>query len=252
MRVIYSIVSFLLVLGFFLSSCSVEKRRYDSGFYIQRPGSSAVHKSRVVQHQEPSLAGVEHLATEELAMLSNDAHTAIELELKQTTCIENSEISTVFIPSPPQSDSLQPCSKLVLNNGNEISAVMIEIGPTDVRYKRCENQGGPYYVLPKSLIFLVQSPNGENEILSPQTSSPSESRAPRTYPWGVIGTLLGTLGLFVAGIPLGLLAIIFSGVSLDKIKREPDKYKGRGWAIAGLIMGGLSVLGALLYILFFL
>ncbi len=252
MRFIYSVFSFLLVLSFLLSSCSIEKRRYESGFYIQSKKTNAVSKANSATDRTSTLADIEPVATQELALLSHANNSALEPGIEVVPVIQQTRIPEIFSTALPAKDSLQPCSKLVLNNGNEISALVIEIGTTEVRYKRCENQAGPDYVLPKSLIFLIQSPNGENEIISPKADKPSESGSARTNPLGVLGTLFGALGLLAFGIPLGILALILSGLALGKIKQEPDRHKGKGWAIAGMILGGLSILGGVLYIALFL
>lgn len=64
--------------------------------------------------------------------------------------------------------------------------------------------------------------------------------------WGAIaGFISGVISIFIAGIPLGLLAIIFSSIALNNIKKYPVTYSGKGLAIAGLILGILGFIGAI-------
>lgn len=56
--------------------------------------------------------------------------------------------------------------------------------------------------------------------------------------------VLGILSLFIAGIPLGILAIVFGTISMNKL----EKGKGRGMAIAGLVLGIIGVVGALAFL----
>lgn len=60
-------------------------------------------------------------------------------------------------------------------------------------------------------------------------------------------TLLGVL-FFPLAIAGGVLCI----VALGQFKKEPDRWKGKGWALAGVILAGISVLAALLLVGLFL
>lgn len=66
-----------------------------------------------------------------------------------------------------------------------------------------------------------------------------QTKPPKTEKLGLFGFILSFLGIIpVIGIPFGILGIIFGAISLRKIKRNPAKYKGRGFAIAGMVIGG--------------
>ncbi|GAB4027168.1 hypothetical protein GCM10028773_57800 [Spirosoma koreense] len=52
----------------------------------------------------------------------------------------------------------------------------------------------------------------------------------------IAALVCGILSFFLLGIVLGPLAIIFGGVALSKIRKEPG-LKGRGMAVAGLVLG---------------
>ncbi len=69
---------------------------------------------------------------------------------------------------------------------------------------------------------------------------------PKLEALGLVGLLLGTAGLFIAGIPLGTAAVILGIVSLVKFQKHPQKFKGRGFAIAALIVGLLAIIGAII------
>lgn len=73
---------------------------------------------------------------------------------------------------------------------------------------------------------------------------------------GFVTSVLGSFGLLalssvgVVGLAVGLLAgitgIVLSAIALKRIKKSPEKPKGRGLAIAGLILGILDVTMTLL------
>jgi|GEM_PF-1347404 len=58
----------------------------------------------------------------------------------------------------------------------------------------------------------------------------------------IASLVLGIVSLFVAGIPLGILAVIFGSISMRRL----EKGNGRGMAVAGLILGLVGILGALI------
>lgn len=66
----------------------------------------------------------------------------------------------------------------------------------------------------------------------------------------IAGFVTGLVGLFVFGIILGALGVVFSSIALKRIKREPENRSGRGLAIAGLVLGIVSVVGALVVLAF--
>ena len=82
--------------------------------------------------------------------------------------------------------------------------------------------------------------------------------APQTEPMALVSMILGIVGiLFVLSMCLPIFsipAVILGHLSRAKLRREPE-YTGDGMALAGLICGYIgiciSVLGILIYILFF-
>lgn len=67
--------------------------------------------------------------------------------------------------------------------------------------------------------------------------------------FGLAGFILSIPGLVpIICLPLAILALIFGIISLRKIKRNPTFYKGKGFAIASIILGVLGILGVLIFI----
>ncbi|MEZ5174517.1 MAG: hypothetical protein R2850_13680 [Bacteroidia bacterium] len=49
-------------------------------------------------------------------------------------------------------------------NGEEIKAKILEISPSEIKYKRFDYQQGPTIILPTSDVFMVKYPNGEKQM----------------------------------------------------------------------------------------
>jgi type IV pilus assembly protein PilA len=83
------------------------------------------------------------------------------------------------------------------------------------------------------------------------TSAPAVSTPAGTTPAVVTGAPAKTsgkaiasfiCGIFVFCFPASILAIIFGLLSLSDIRKSADRLKGKGLAIAGLVLGGLGIL----------
>lgn len=59
--------------------------------------------------------------------------------------------------------------------------------------------------------------------------------------FAIAGFVCSITAILFAGFILGTLGLIFSAVALHRIKNNPEKYKGKKFAIAGLIIGIVAV-----------
>ncbi len=55
---------------------------------------------------------------------------------------------------------------IVMKNGDEIPAKVFEIGDTEIKYKKCDNQNGPTYSLKKEDVLMVKYPNGSKDVFA--------------------------------------------------------------------------------------
>jgi hypothetical protein len=60
--------------------------------------------------------------------------------------------------------------------------------------------------------------------------------------WAIASFCCGVVGLFILGIPLGVCAVVFGALGMSNQKRL------RGLAIAGLVLGVIDIVGALIVI----
>lgn len=58
---------------------------------------------------------------------------------------------------------------------------------------------------------------------------------------------LAVIGFVVSLFCCGPIGIALSAIGLSQINKEPRKYKGKGFAIAGIILGIISIVVGLLY-----
>jgi hypothetical protein len=152
-------------------------------------------------------------------------------------------------------DQQSGCDTIILKSGSRIIGKVEEIGQSEIRYRRCDNITGPVISIAKSGVNRILYVNGTHEIMvsdspivlgSPEVK-PVYSHAPvKSEPLGIAGFISGLIGLFIAGVPLGTLAVIFGVISIGKIRREPARFRGRGLAIASVVLGVIAAVGAII------
>jgi len=78
---------------------------------------------------------------------------------------------------------------ITLKNGNDLQALVQEIGETDIKYKKVDNPNGPNYTLKKSEILMIKYANGSKDVFTdksiidvPQTTHSRRPRRPQRRP----------------------------------------------------------------------
>lgn len=79
--------------------------------------------------------------------------------------------------------------------------------------------------------------------------------APRLGTWALVSMILGAVSIAGFQTIPAILAVIFGFIGLNEIKKSPGQIEGRGLAIAGVVLGfvslGIGLVVVLLYILYF-
>jgi hypothetical protein len=222
-----------LTLMVLFASCTMQKRVYMDGYNISWKNKNAT--AHIAENKPAQVIKEKETAT---ASIANPA-------------IIDPGISTFHVLEKQRiiSDS---CDLIILKTGEELRAKVTDITQDEIKYKRCDNLSGPSYAIKKAEVFMIKYPNGTKDIISPSApaaSSNTSAQAPikadsvnphrRTEPLGVIGFILGLIGLFISywGLLFAILAIVFGAVSLHKIKKQPDLFKGKAFGIFSLMLG---------------
>jgi hypothetical protein len=65
---------------------------------------------------------------------------------------------------------------ITIKTGEDISAKILEIGHTEIKYKKFDNQTGPIYSILKSDVIIVRYENGTKDLFNVNTpTSPTIS-----------------------------------------------------------------------------
>lgn len=255
----------LLVFSLLDSACSFEKRLYTRGY----------HKTHITHNRIVN----DHSTLYNKTGIYKSVHGRITTPEKKLTASVNKSTITDFQTIKPVknlsktakipvhfSDLLfldEECDVIVFKTGDEAKAKIFEITPNEIKYKPCDFLDGPMRTVRKSDVFMLKYANGTKEVFStnnptPSSNAPSQSstnpsnknssdQSPlnkKIQPLAILSFLFSIVGLFIAGIPFGLAAVIFGAVSLKKIGLAPDRFKGKGFAIAAIAIGILDIIGA--------
>lgn len=83
-------------------------------------------------------------------------------------------LSVVVIISATSAQDVKS-DNIILKSGDEISALVKEITPSEVKYVNADNLDGPLIVLAKQDVFMIQYSNGTKEVIGTAHTSESTS-----------------------------------------------------------------------------
>lgn len=156
---------------------------------------------------------------------------------------------------------LDECDIITFKNGEEVKAIVTEVGTSEVKYKKCDNKNGPIYSVKKSEVFMIKYANGSKDFFGNQVASAQESNnsvdskeatdktdgaAIGAFATGLVGLLIGLFASAIIGIIFGLAAIVLANFADDNIKKSKGKSKGKGLAIIGAILGLIVVVASII------
>jgi TM2 domain-containing membrane protein YozV len=144
----------------------MEKRQHSFGYHIEWNGhdqaktqniNSEINDNSVVLIQEYSSNDISLSAS-----ASNEIYFENEALIKPIFAIKKSKNST-FDNNKKQNE---PCDIITFKDGSEKEVKVIEVGTSEIKYKRCNDQNSPIYSVSKQKIFSLKYPNGEKDLFN--------------------------------------------------------------------------------------
>ena len=128
------------------------------------------------------------------------------------------------------------CDNIILKNGQEISAKIIEITPVLIKYKRCGKTEGPLISLYKNDVIMIRYDDGSKDLFNQAEKSDKTSQSTKNdIPIGGILSLSFSLTVLLIPLPL-TVAALFAGIGfISGIGSLTERYWGL--ALAGMIVG---------------
>lgn len=146
----------------FLASCTIEKRQFMSGYYIQWNHSKKEIKENYDGRYE-----------ELSATFQDEKDCNVEINNENITASNDNQIH--IVKEQITLKTSDDCDIILLKNLDEIKAKVIKIGQDEIEYKKCDNRTGPTYTIKKSEVFYIKYPNGTKEIINPNANTSSNN-----------------------------------------------------------------------------
>ena len=95
---------------------------------------------------------------------------------------------------------------ITLRDGTDIEARVLEVGDTEIRYRRADNPDGPSFVLPISDLLLIRYANGANQTFLPPDT---------------LGTPVGQARQIVPGMKYGQYKSLYNPALYARQQHDP-------------------------------
>ena len=242
-----------LALTIILSSCSIEKRIHTSGYHIKwnksNPNSG---RQKLASKNNGKPPKENKILTVDIA---ENNYKKIESDMIASINSNDSDISVLL----NQEESLlekslleENCDIILLRNGEEISAKILEIKVSEISYKKCNHLDGPTRSILKTDVFMITYSNGDKELFKEEsnyknTEKENDRTNAKTHAGGIVGFALSVLGIIGGFIwwpicfALGIPAVILGIISTVEKRKSPEKWKNTAWGILSLIFGILLI-----------
>lgn len=208
-------------------ACTVQKRLHQPGYHVEWKKQAHRSVDKAVMEQQD-------------AALSETPED--DVTIREIAPIAEAELPEMKVTPP---DSIA-CDTLILQSGVKKAVKVEEVGVDVVRYKKCDNLTGPSFSVKKDDVHRVKFANGTEEEITPKGQKPAAGEkktasGKRVEGFGIASFVLSLAGLFIAGIPLGFISVIFGFISISRIMKHKE-FSGGGFAVAGIIIGLLDII----------
>lgn len=204
-----SLILGLLLFIFALSSCTIDKRVHLPGYHVEWHGTK--HKTDLIVKNNPAniSENIEKISERESIAVTSETSVSTQAVITEDYVSETARTSRV-VTSKKEKTNLKSDQKtnLTVNSSNQSQSS-----------------------------FRAEFREGYKAIMTVDADQPLQTNG-----LGVAGFVSSLVGLFIFGIVLGAMAVIFCAIALGQINKQPGKWKGKGLVIAGLVIGLLDII----------
>ena len=235
------LVTFLLLIAATISNCTVQKRSYRNGYYVSW-NKKAVSSIRVVKQIETKTVEPQIIPSKIVVGLPKETKATLYASVQKKHKVESKQIS--IKPLKLAEDS---CGDVItLRDGSDITVKVMEISSKVIKYKRCDNLGGPLIVVNIENVFMIKYANGtkevfkrdeKKEVVQNGNSEIAVKKLPIkriNNPEALASFILLCFSFLIIPAPV---SFIFGLVALGEFKKYPEKYKNKWMALIPVILG---------------
>ena len=227
---LFALFAFLITL--FMDSCSVQKRHHRKGFNVNwnQMAFSANNNKR-------SNTNEVELDSENKIIENRDLSETFQKNINNSNVSEKYTIQQTLdiasIENTPNSSANKGVSNVIKDERSRKKKHSKVIAPIK------ETKKG---LIQKAITKRIKKSIEKIKTSSAELKKPVKEGETKLHWAALTGFILSLVGLFISPILFGITAIVFSAIGLSAIKRNPGMFKGKGFAIAGLIVGIIDVI----------
>ena len=236
----------MLLIVVLVTSCTIQKRRYMPGYHVNRIGNRPVAETKSVNKNFNKTADFVEVQ-EQINATDTETNKTVEEPLLYASDDESSIIQQQSenpnLISKAKNDSKKlvttsdiECDIIILRNGDEIAAKVLEVGQNEVKYLKCDNIYGPTFITNKSEILKINFSNGTSTVFKQSNSSRSNEYnpiAPKTDNPNDRSLIVAVLLWFFLGL-LGIHRFYLGHVGMGILYLLTGALCGIGWIIDGI------------------
>jgi len=136
-----------------LFNCSLQKRKYQSGYFISL--NKNINNLSIAKNEKQKEFNVQK---KEIKY----GDTSFE---KDITVSANNKITKIFNNTIKYNIAFpDSCDEIIYKDGTEIKAKIIEINTSEIHYKRCNLIDGPTFIDKQNKVFMIKYANGKSKM----------------------------------------------------------------------------------------
>jgi len=227
----FSLVMIIFILGSCTSSqFSTSERRVKNG-HVTYVNKHSHDRIRVLHASKVNARSNENQSISNVDKVADDNRVD---EINRISNLNSTKVDDQLIASTSK-DLLLPVTnkKVILFNdysGSTKQSSSGKVGSSKRSHKSETSQSNYYYA------------NQARPDTTIGNKHYSEVNQPKKHV-AIGGLVCSIIGLFIAGVILGTVGIISGAVGISKVNKHPEKYTGKGTAIASLIIGIIALVG---------
>lgn len=213
-------ISTVALLFILVNSCSIQKRHYTNGYFVDWKKSN----KKTDSDNKKTNKGSEN----EFIELSNSNNSDYLIASNADLPVFNNSEKSLFLNNnfaifknkhQQGSSKIDSSDVIMLKSGVEIKCKLLEINQNDIKYIDFSNLNGPTYTIPKSDVFFIKYSNGTKEIINAienkkPASNSSSAKGKSQIIALVLCILVGVLGIhrfYLGHIGIGIAQLLTLG-----------------------------------------
>jgi hypothetical protein len=244
----------------------IQKRKYNKGWFVSssrrmnqlEKKTMAIHTYKGTIDRDGARVRIEQDGLSTLASLVDRERFENDLEMVR---FHKDQITQ------------EECDEILTQKGESIYAKVLEISPSEVKYKKCDFLSGPTYTIERNDVFMITYSNGSKDVFGlpepgqdkvketrQKESGEVNERGKKVHPLATTSIFMSVAAIGVAWLisaPLGLvmsiLALVFGIVAVSVVSRNKEHYtQGQNvLSIFAIVLGAIGIAITSFFILLF-